>query len=1178
MTKNASATGGAGAARSTKPSAVQLAAWLAVHLAVVSGAQAATTSVTKLGSLPAEVAVGSGLTLTATVTKATAGFPTGKVVFKDGSVVLRGVTVSSGRASLVLPAYGASGVHSYTATFVSSSTAVSGSTSQGWTVSAKYPTSTALTVFPGTRAGQMIAFQVGVQAGGAAAGTVRILDKVTPVGGTTATTTVLGNVAVSNGQATLFKSPAAEGTHVFTAEYLGDTATLSSRSDDVAVTLAGRDYFVGSGPLASDANDGSEGSPWATLDKISKMNGLVNRDGVKAKNVVRLQCGGEWREQLTLTPAMVADPKVDRVEVSTWGLCSSNLPRINAGVRLEAGRWQRESGNVYAYRFKDGELPGEVTQLFIRNGANFVQMQEARHPNNGLLTIGGDPGDWNATPPRAPESHQDVLKVAAADHAVILTHGVDALKGAHVHLRSAQFEFEDRAVLAYAADGAGGGTLQFGSIQPDHAPVALNTAYGATYGFGYMLTGKAWMIDQPSEWAYDRDTQTLRFSPPAGVDPNTLVIEGAVRDHGIKVSGVKVNLSKLAVRLARTDGVSINAATGSLLQNLDVAYSGEAGMSLDMLGGSSTDVTFRANKIAFSRAAGLVTNSARSGVVIDGNTVSDTGNYLEPHGAGSGIAVSANGYERSVIRNNNVLRSAHHGIVFSNVALPESSQLTGTQRLTQVVGNTVDSYCERLDDCGGIYTYAGNHIYEQTDETGKLLDRGSLLEGNVVKNGVGSIEGTPSTQPTGVTGIYLDDYTTNITVSKNVITTSPNGLVLHNNSRMQVLDNQFLAVGKACLVVDNTGLGVNDKGAPSMNFDGLRDIPPITVKDNTCVAGGAYGLPPTVGEPTGLTQHLADAVVVLQNGFTPLTGLGSVYNFSGNRYQSLYGRTTFDLEEWFQGQSRSVNLTGWASKAEPTAAAMVEGTPILAPYRFTPVGGNLVSNSSMDLVQPGGNWLAGWVSGGNAIQDAMNCGDSGSGACGEQPNVPSWSKSVTATFGLKPGADYEVSVRMRTPNREARIVDAVELQCAGIANDAVRGFWSYQQLPSTGWHQVKTPFRTPSVEDLTKGRCAAQSLTGTFIIDTWPLVRGATGLPGVQWDDLIIREGVVQYGTTADDYRIVVNTSDTPGPVACPDTASSNRCGQYVDLDRKPVNWADVVPAHRARIVIWTGSTFYNPQ
>lgn len=189
------------------------------------------TTATSLAVSPASpVTQGTPVTLTATVTPASA---TGTVQFKDGAGNLGSpVTVSGGTAALTTSALTAAG-HSLTAVFTGSSANISGSTSAAVTFQVNAPvatpTTTALSVTPSGTAAQYssVTLNASVSPAGAA-GSIQFTDAGANLGGA---------VALSGGTASLTTSTLAVGAHTFTAKFVPANAAAFLASESAGVPL-----------------------------------------------------------------------------------------------------------------------------------------------------------------------------------------------------------------------------------------------------------------------------------------------------------------------------------------------------------------------------------------------------------------------------------------------------------------------------------------------------------------------------------------------------------------------------------------------------------------------------------------------------------------------------------------------------------------------------------------------------------------------------------------------------------------------------------------------------------------------------------------------------------------------------------------------------------------------------
>ncbi len=188
-------------------------------------ANSVTSLVLTAGTNPS--AFGASLTFTANVTPASA---TGTIVFFDGTTAVSGnLTLSSGAASLTIPALGG-GTHSITAQY-SGDANVNPSISAAWTQTVnKVNTTITLTMAEetdGLKLGAPGTFMATVSPANAT-GSVVVFDGTTPISSA---------IPLNNGTAIFTTSTLAIGTHMISAQYGGDANFNGARSNSVKVKV-----------------------------------------------------------------------------------------------------------------------------------------------------------------------------------------------------------------------------------------------------------------------------------------------------------------------------------------------------------------------------------------------------------------------------------------------------------------------------------------------------------------------------------------------------------------------------------------------------------------------------------------------------------------------------------------------------------------------------------------------------------------------------------------------------------------------------------------------------------------------------------------------------------------------------------------------------------------------------
>jgi hypothetical protein len=190
-------------------------------------------------------------TLTATVTPATSGTPTGRVTVTSGSTTVCTITLANATGTCTLTASQLPpGNYPLTATYGGDSLdTTSTDTSQTLTV-AKEPTSTDLqlsadTIALGSEQAELFTVQVTPATSGAPTG------NVTVKAGATAVCTII--LASGTGNCSLTPSQLARGTHQMTATYNGDaTYAKSTSSPPQTLTVTRRGSGVANGGTAVD--------------------------------------------------------------------------------------------------------------------------------------------------------------------------------------------------------------------------------------------------------------------------------------------------------------------------------------------------------------------------------------------------------------------------------------------------------------------------------------------------------------------------------------------------------------------------------------------------------------------------------------------------------------------------------------------------------------------------------------------------------------------------------------------------------------------------------------------------------------------------------------------------------------------------------------------------------------
>lgn len=498
-----------------------------------------------------------------------------------------------------------------------------------------------------------------------------------------------------------------------------------------AVRAKGSEWFVDAA-RGDDFAPGTKKQPWKTLGKLK-------RAGLSSGDVVRLKCGGVWREALDMDGRAFPPGLTIAAEE---GCGAGQAPSIR-GSDLVAANWIADPG-----------LPGvHVVDRFSSVGGLFykgaVQMP-ARFPDYS------GPGREFALADglKSPKS----FRLRDKERSVV---GERELVGAVAYVRALPWQVEKATVRQYDA------STGVVTLDKDLSTVILN-------GAGYILEGKKWMLSSPGEWWHDNQAKRLYFISPDRQRPAAADVEAVARDHAIRVN----NASQL-----RVVGLDLRHTTQTALDVHDVSEVGFDGLSIADPGEygvvfyRSSRVALRGSRIERSGWHGVLTREVPD-AIISGNVILDNGLIVRAGGSAGAIAVKG---ERTVVSDNLVQRAANTGIHFFN--------LDGTQ----ILRNKVVQPCIRLTDCGGIQTWTGD---SPTLATKKAVVR-SIIKDNIVLGGRGNLEGSSGRGSFQSNGIYFDSMTGGVQATDNVIAGVENGFYIHNAQFNAVTGNTVRSVTHA---------------------------------------------------------------------------------------------------------------------------------------------------------------------------------------------------------------------------------------------------------------------------------------------------------------------------------------------------------------------------------------------
>jgi len=629
------------------------------------------------------------------------------------------------------------------------------------------------------------------------------------------------------------------------------------------------------------------------------------------------------------------------------------------------------------------------------------------------------------------------------------------------------------------------------------------SSYPVDAGWGYFLLGQLWMLDSPGEWLYDKSSQTLYAWMPDSTTPGVPLM-ATYLPVGIDAAGRQYTIfDGIDVRYVDT-AVNMRSATGVTVRKLRIEDT--SGLGIDAGGGTNNIVE---NNV-ISRTGGDAITGVDYGLpmsvgmkisnnVIDQSGVLVSGNKLLSLPSSSGAAIRA-GYQATVT-GNTVTNSGWLGIW----VVARSS----------VRDNHVKGACVVQDDCGGIYTNGA--------------DNRSVIANNIVESSRGAIDGKPLIAGfSQAQGIFLDDLTSNVTVTGNTVMYNDYGIQLHNAANNVIEGNKLYGNRRAQLWLQEQTTRTRASG----------DIYGNIIRSNQFVATSA-----TAG------------------GFRKESSVNSTLQFASFDYNRYFDRVfpTIGFESAPTITPREYTIGSWKNAVTSTGLARnqdVYGSgasqQLFTTYLIS--GGSIVPNGNL------ASDAKGWTSWNQTAP---------AGTLVRQPCIPGFCAVYTAgnsdgllstpNFSLREGQWYRMTVDVLGAVNGQAVPMTVRRGGGGSNGYEDLGGGAKQATASTGWQRFSFNFRARKTVN------ANDPLTG----DLGARLDFQQIKPGQRLTVSNVSLVPITTGETLTKVDILVNTSAAPVAMACP-TAASNAaaCAIFARLsDDTAIAWPYLVPARSSEVI-----------
>lgn len=902
--------------------------------------------------------------------------------------------------------------------------------------------------------------------------------------------------------------------------------------------VLGNDSYSGT---QAGVTAGNNQGPWRSVARVNAWlaANAVAPNAIAPGDTVRFKCGGVWDESLVVRRSGLSYNQA--IGFSSYGMCQpATAPRLRGSVAV--GNWTTVNGVDWFARVNHDAL-----QLVAPQGL----LPVARHPNVGsqaagspdtlraaaavtCASIGASTGTGDAAfgTRSCGLDHADTTALTGAD-----------LVGADLVMRDGSYRWDRRRIVSYDPALRRMQWVATGGQLGSNPPVASRPmVYNIEPGWGFFVAGRAWMIDEPGEWAVESrpqaDGSTQRTLHVRTLDgaapPHDPAAPGALRitprdaagggPVGIDISNQRyIWISGLSV----TDtaiGVEASNSVNAWIDNLNVRRSALVGVRA----AKAQSLVLYRSQVRQSGFTALALDGSVGSLVL-GNVVTDTGAHLPPNGDTSPMAltymaVTGSNVDRLTLRQNLVARSPYIGI---NV-----SQLPVSGSLSTVELNTVEASCLYLDDCSAIYTGGRNGLPNQL-----------AIVQNLVLGASGSVIGRPraangSVGGSSAQGIYLDDYTREVTATGNVVWDTDNAFQLHLARGNQIRDNKTGASRASDVWFQEERLG---------NYSQVAGGPPVCADIYNCIVGNVFTGNLSATLP-GVTSHNLESSVGDSADFA---------SFDRNRYAPLFGSPIARVRDKPNGVSstRSLDFAAWqiqtgrdaAGSQLPLRLATAAGTAAT-------LGANQLGNG--DFASGVAGWSS-WSAAGNHRLSAVADARLG-GYASMQASPTGGSLAIANGLAVRKDQRYVVRLAVRAPTQPGSALYAV-----------VRRADNYRNI--TAGLPIVTTSEWRYVSLIVTATETADGLDGA------PRARLDIEVPaGVQvdLDDVFVAPVSPTLADAGSMLRLFAGgrmmSTGTLGPdtFQCPEaqTAQAARCNHYVDIGTGlPIAWPLKLAANTAR-------------
>ena len=520
-----------------------------------------------------------------------------------------------------------------------------------------------------------------------------------------------------------------------------------------------------------------------------------------------------------------------------YGAYGTGASPIISGFTTITG-WTNQGNGIYS---KVISCESATTNIVTVNGVNTAM---GRWPNTGYMTYEAFVGHTSITDKQLTNSPN-------------WTGAELVLRGSRWALNKATISNHTNTVLTYSM-----------SWTPD----------GPNNGYGYFIQNSLSSLDVLGEWYYNGTTFYMYFGAN---NPDSYTVKISTLDQlvtlGTTGSGSRrdyVTIDGLTFEGSTINSIYIgNASSNLTIKNCTIQKGGRNAVYALY---QNSNLLIDNNTIDQINDNAINTASDNHDVTISNNTITNIGSLA---GMGGSLRTSLDDQAYDAI----ICRANSNAIIRNNIIQHIGHSAIRLSRAGYLIqNNTISDWGLVRSDCGAIYTSQADNV---------------TIVGNIILNSNQTLDGIGSDRAS-TEGIYLDDYTTNSTVSNNsVFNVIDQGITILGSQNIEVSGNTVFACGYAQFRIRN--------GNSNSQISGLN------VHDNIFVAKAAgntaYPYSPLVAEITNFYNSPSTFGTFDNNYYTRPIDDDDVFRRYDDNFSDPWNGTGLTLSQWKTSSGKEVN-------------------------------------------------------------------------------------------------------------------------------------------------------------------------------------------------------------------------------------------------------------------------------